>query len=222
MQGFLASFLLGFALCLEGAEAFALSPTVVSKVSIPRLSALSPRTPLLLCRPSLFSIERQGPEGGSLRCQRQGWSILRSLRCKEEGGKKKPLGLQLAQRVAVPAISGAMAVSLAFSGPHYLADIADRIRYVKEEVVQVMERKEAVAFMESSDANLMPNEKHLIRLFRDNTPSVVFIATFTDQQNTYSNTNIDEMPRGTGDAGETGMAGGQTVATRNSEVALTD
>jgi hypothetical protein len=44
----------------------------------------------------------------------------------------------------------------------------------------------ASAFVEASDRKLEPSEKNTIRLFRENTPSVVFINTFVERQDRFS------------------------------------
>ncbi len=51
--------------------------------------------------------------------------------------------------------------------------------------------------VEASDRKLEPSEKNTIRLFRDNTPSVVFITTFVDRPDRLS-LDIEQVPQGSG------------------------
>jgi len=51
--------------------------------------------------------------------------------------------------------------------------------------------------VEASDRKLEPSEKNTIRLFRDNTPSVVFINTFVDRPDRLS-LDIEQVPQGSG------------------------
>ena len=63
----------------------------------------------------------------------------------------------------------------------------------------VGQSKASSAFVdvEASDRRLEPSEKNTIRLFRDNTPSVVFINTFVDRQDRLS-LDIEQVPQGSG------------------------
>jgi len=56
--------------------------------------------------------------------------------------------------------------------------------------------KPANSFLES-DAALEPSEVRTINLFRENTPSVVFISTFTERQDFFT-LDMEEIPQGTG------------------------
>ena len=64
-------------------------------------------------------------------------------------------------------------------------------------VVGQSKASSAFVDVEASDRRLEPSEKNTIRLFRDNTPSVVFINTFVDRQDRLS-LDIEQVPQGSG------------------------
>jgi S1-C subfamily serine protease len=57
--------------------------------------------------------------------------------------------------------------------------------------------KASNAFVEASDRKLEPSEKNTIQLFRENTPSVVFISTYIDRQDRFS-LDVERVPQGQG------------------------
>ena len=64
-------------------------------------------------------------------------------------------------------------------------------------IVGQTQASSAFVDVEASDRRLEPSEKNTIRLFRDNTPSVVFINTFVDRQDRLS-LDIEQVPQGSG------------------------